>query len=107
LGGYNRRGGGRIGYDPGFRNQRRQQSSGPVLHGKRSRHSLVGTPSRGKNGRFDRQAGNAGQMEEARKHFAYVMFASFSALLLGAGAAYAAEISTTSAAVKEAARPVT
>jgi hypothetical protein len=35
------------------------------------------------------------------------MFASFCALLLGAGAAYAAGISTTSAAIKEAARPVT
>jgi hypothetical protein len=47
------------------------------------------------------------QLEEARKHFAYVMFASFCALLLGAGAAYAAGMATTSQAIKEAARPVT
>jgi hypothetical protein len=47
------------------------------------------------------------QIEEARKHFAYVMFASFCALLLGAGAAYAAGMATTSQAIKEAARPVT
>jgi hypothetical protein len=47
------------------------------------------------------------QLEEARKHFAYVMLASFCALLLGAGAAYAAGMATTSQAIKEAARPVT
>jgi hypothetical protein len=51
------------------------------------------------------------QIDEARKHFAYVMFAvmfaSFCALLLGAGAAYAAGMATTSAAIKEAAKPVT
>lgn len=47
------------------------------------------------------------QLDEARKHFAYVMFASFCALLLGAGAAYAAGMATTSQGVKEAARPVT
>jgi hypothetical protein len=50
---------------------------------------------------------NQAQMDEARKHLAYVMFASFCALLLGAGLAYAAGMATTSAAVKEAARPVT
>jgi len=33
---------------------------------------------------------NQAQIDEARKHVAYVMFASFCALLLGAGAAYAA-----------------
>jgi hypothetical protein len=47
------------------------------------------------------------QIEDARKHFAYAMFASFCALLLGAGAAYAAGMATTSQAIKEAARPVT
>jgi hypothetical protein len=47
------------------------------------------------------------QIDEARKHFAYVMFASFCALLLGAGAANAAGMATTSAAIKEAAKPVT
>ncbi|XIA62205.1 hypothetical protein ACFIOY_21455 [Bradyrhizobium sp. TZ2] len=69
--------------------------------------ALSGTPSRGETvGSTARRATQA-QMEEARRHFAYVMFASFCALLLGAGAAYAAGISTTSAAIKEAARPVT
>lgn len=47
------------------------------------------------------------QIDAARKHFAYAMFASFCALLLGAGAAYAAGMATTGQAVKEAARPVT
>jgi hypothetical protein len=47
------------------------------------------------------------QIDEARKHFAYAMFASFCALLLGAGAAYAAGMATTGQAIKEAARPVT
>jgi hypothetical protein len=47
------------------------------------------------------------QIDEARKHFAYAMFASFCALLLGAGAAYAAGMATTSQTVKEAARPMT
>jgi hypothetical protein len=50
---------------------------------------------------------NQAQIDEARKHFSYAMFASFCALLLGAGAAYAAGMATTSAAIKEAARPVT
>jgi len=35
------------------------------------------------------------------------MFASFHALLLGAGAAYAAGMATTGAAIKQAAKPVT
>jgi hypothetical protein len=47
------------------------------------------------------------QLEEARQHFAHVMFASFCALLLGAGAAYAAGMATTGRAVGDAARPVT
>jgi hypothetical protein len=47
------------------------------------------------------------QLEEARKHFAYAMLASFFALLLGAGAAYAAGTATTGQALREAARPVT
>ncbi|SFM69421.1 hypothetical protein SAMN05216573_103526 [Bradyrhizobium sp. Rc3b] len=47
------------------------------------------------------------QMEEARKHLAYAMLASFCALLLGAGAAYAAGMATTARAVEDAARPVT
>lgn len=47
------------------------------------------------------------QLEEARRHFAYAMLASFFALLLGAGAAYAAGMATTARTVEEAARPVT
>jgi hypothetical protein len=47
------------------------------------------------------------QMEEARKHLAYAMLASFFALLLGAGAAYAAGMATTARAVEDATRPVT
>jgi hypothetical protein len=47
------------------------------------------------------------QVEEARKHFAYVMLASFFALLLGAGASYAAGRMTTSEVVREAAQPIT
>ncbi|WP_314961487.1 hypothetical protein [Bradyrhizobium cosmicum] len=47
------------------------------------------------------------QIDEARKHFAYAMFASFCALLLGAGAAYAAGMATTGRAVAETARPLT
>lgn len=52
-------------------------------------------------------AATPGQIDAARKHFAYAMFASFCALLLGAGAAYAAGMATTGRAVKEAVRPVT
>lgn len=51
--------------------------------------------------------GTQAQMEEARKHLAYAMLASFCALLLGAGAAYAAGMATTARAVEDAARPVT
>jgi hypothetical protein len=47
------------------------------------------------------------QIDEARKHFAYAMLASFFALLLGAGAAYAAGISTDARTVEQAARPMT
>jgi hypothetical protein len=41
------------------------------------------------------------QVEQARKHFGYVMLASFLALLCGASAAYAAGISTTRSMVRE------
>jgi hypothetical protein len=47
------------------------------------------------------------QLDEARKHFAYAMLASFFALLLGAGAAYAAGISTNARVLREAAQPMT
>ena len=47
------------------------------------------------------------QLEDARKHFAYAMLASFFALLLGAGAAYAAGMATTARAIEGAAKPVT
>ena len=68
---------------------------------------LSGAPGRETVGATNRSAPSQAQLDEARKHFAYVMFASFCALLLGAGAAYAAGMATTSSAVKEAARPVT
>jgi hypothetical protein len=42
-----------------------------------------------------RRAPTQAQVEEARRHFAYTMLASFFALLLGAGASYAAGISVT------------
>jgi hypothetical protein len=51
--------------------------------------------------------GTQAEVEEARKHLAYAMLASFFALLLGAGAAYAAGMATTARAVEDAARPVT
>jgi hypothetical protein len=47
------------------------------------------------------------QVEEARKHFGFVMLASFFAFLLGAGAAYAAGMFTTGRMVREAAEPIT
>ena len=40
------------------------------------------------------------QIEEAKRHFAYVMLASFIALLLGAGAAYGAGISVPEGATR-------
>ena len=67
---------------------------------------LSGVSSRETVGAAARSPAQA-QIEEARKHFAYAMFASFCALLLGAGAAYAAGMATTSQVIKEAARPVT
>lgn len=67
---------------------------------------LSGAPNRETVGAAARSPAQA-QIEEARKHFAYVMLASFFALLLGAGAAYAAGMATTSRAITEAARPVT
>jgi hypothetical protein len=63
-------------------------------------------PARETVGSTSRPAAPA-QMEEARKHLAYTMLASFFALLLGAGAAYAAGMATTARAVEDAARPVT
>ena len=63
-------------------------------------------PARETVGSTSRPAAQA-QMEEARKHLAYTMLASFFALLLGAGAAYAAGMATTARAVEDAARPVT
>ena len=68
--------------------------------------ALSGVPGRETVGSAVRSPTQA-QIDEARKHFAYVMFASFCALLLGAGAAYAAGMATTGAAIKQAARPVT
>jgi hypothetical protein len=67
---------------------------------------LSNTPGRETVGSTGRTATQA-QIDAARKHFAYAMFASFCALLLGAGAAYAAGMATTAQAAKEAARTVT
>jgi len=67
---------------------------------------VSGVPGRETVGATARSPTQA-QIDEARKHFAYVMFASFCGLLLGAGAAYAAGMATTSQAIKVAARPVT
>jgi hypothetical protein len=47
------------------------------------------------------------QLDEARRQAAYAMLAGFFALLLGAGAAYAAGIATTGQAVRDAAEPIT
>ncbi len=80
---------------------------GPSYSASARMAAFSGAPSRGETVGSTARPATQAQMEEARKHFAYVMFASFCALLLGAGAAYAAGISTTSAAIKEAARPVT
>ena len=68
--------------------------------------ALSGNPGRETVGSTVRAPTQA-QIDEARKHFAYVMFASFCGLLLGAGAAYAAGMATTGAAIKEVGRPVT
>jgi hypothetical protein len=68
--------------------------------------ALSSVPGRETVGSTARSATQA-QIDEARKHFAYAMFASFCALLLGAGAAYAAGMATTGRALTEAARPVT
>jgi hypothetical protein len=56
--------------------------------------ALSNVPGRETLGSTARSATQA-QIDEARKHFAYAMFASFCALLLGAGAAYAAGIATS------------
>ena len=47
------------------------------------------------------------QIEEARKHLAYVMLASFAALLLGGFAAYGAGMATTPRVVKQTAETIT
>lgn len=68
--------------------------------------ALSTVPGRETVGSTARPATQA-QIDEARKHFAYAMLASFCALLLGAGAAYAAGMATTGRAVADAARPMT
>ena len=52
-------------------------------------------------------APSQGQLEQARKHFAYAMLASFFAFLLGGGAAYTAGISTNARTITDASRPMT
>ena len=65
------------------------------------------TPSARQTTGAARSAPSQGQIEDAKKHFAYVMLASFFALLLGAGASYAAGMFTTGQLVREAAEPIT
>jgi hypothetical protein len=50
---------------------------------------------------------NPAQVEEARRHFAYVMLASFCALILGAFAAYGAGMATTPRVSRQVADAVT
>jgi hypothetical protein len=65
------------------------------------------TPSARQTTGTARSAPTQGQIEDAKKHFAYVMLASFFALLLGAGASYAAGMFTTGQVVREAVEPIT
>ncbi len=54
-----------------------------------------------------RRAPTQAQVAEARRHFAYTMLASFFALLLGAGAAYAAGISVNARTARQMSEAVT
>jgi hypothetical protein len=103
--GRDRRRSSRLGADPGFRDRHRKQLLGPSYSASARIAALSGTPTRETVGSTAKPT--QAQIDEARKHFAYVMFASFCALLLGAGAAYAAGMATTGAAIKQAAKPVT
>jgi hypothetical protein len=72
-----------------------------------ARVAALSPASRQTTGAARQNAPSQAQIEEAKKHFAYVMLASFFALLLGAGAAYAAGMFTTGQLVREAAEPIT
>jgi hypothetical protein len=65
------------------------------------------SPGRETTGQAGRRAPTQAQAEEARRHFAYTMLASFFALLLGAGAAYAAGISVDARTARRASDSVT
>jgi hypothetical protein len=65
------------------------------------------SPARETTGQAGRRTPTQAQVEEARRHFAYTMLASFFALLLGAGAAYAAGISVDARTARRAADSVT
>jgi len=72
-----------------------------------TRIAALSPPSRQTTGSARQTAPTQAQIDEAKKHFAYVMLASFFALLCGAGAAYAAGMHTTGQLVREAAEPIT
>ena len=64
-------------------------------------------PARDTTGQAVRRAPTQAQVEQARKHFAYTMLASFFALLLGAGAAYAAGISVNARTARQMSESIT
>lgn len=72
-----------------------------------ARIAALSPASRQTTGSAQQIAPTRAQIDEAKKHFAYVMLASFFALLLGAGAAYAAGMFSTGQLVREAAEPIT
>jgi hypothetical protein len=72
-----------------------------------ARIAALSPPSRQTTGSAQQTAPSPAQIEEAKKHFAYVMLASFFALLCGAGAAYASGMYITGQLVREAAEPIT
>ena len=65
------------------------------------------SPARETTGQTARRTPTQAQVEEARRHFAYTMLASFFALLLGAGAAYAAGISVDARTARQVSDRVT
>jgi len=64
-------------------------------------------PARDTTGQAARRAPTQAQVQEARRHFAYTMLASFFALLLGAGAAYAAGISVNARTARQMSESIT
>jgi hypothetical protein len=64
-------------------------------------------PARDTTGQAARRAPTQAQVQEARRHFGYTMLASFFALLLGAGAAYAAGISVNARTARQMSESIT